>query len=240
MKALIVVPCYRESRRISALLDALPGCAVPGLSVTWLLVDDGSGPQEAAALSRLAQGRAEVLSLSVHEGKGAALDAGFRRGLEEKSDLLAFLDADGSCAPSELARALSRLLEKPELSGVIGSRVLMLGRKVSRRALRHYTGRVFATYVSLLFGAPVYDSQCGLKAFRAEAVRRHLDAPTDRRWVWDTQLLLSLLAAGEKVEELPVDWKETGGSRLSLLDAPCMALSLLRFKLCRGKSHGPA
>jgi hypothetical protein len=114
--------------------------------------------------------------------------------------------------------------------GVIGSRVLMLGRRVRRSALRHYAGRVFATFVATLFSAPVYDTQCGLKVFRASCVGRHLHQPTDRRWVWDTQLLLAMLAAGERVDECPIDWVEAGGSRVALLDGARMVLALLRFR----------
>lgn len=238
MKALVVVPAYRESGRIGALLDAAPDCRVPGLEIRWLIVDDGGGPVEAEALSRalMTRGladRAGVLSLPENRGKGAALEAGFARGLSEGADLLALLDADGSASPAELARALARLKDASELSGVIGSRVLMLGRSVRRRAARHYLGRLFATFVALCFDAPVYDTQCGLKAFRAAAVRRHLDAPLDRRWVWDTQLLLSMLAAGERVEELPIDWAEAPGSKLRFSDPLLMTWSLLRFRWSR-------
>lgn len=236
MRALIVVPCWRESRRVGVLLDAAASCAPEGVEVSWLLVDDGSGPAEAAALAKAAAGRAEVLALPRHEGKGAALRAGFEAALARGFELAAFVDADGSARPDQAGRVLARLAQRPELSAVIGSRVLMLGRRVNRSACRHYLGRVFATFVSLLFGVPAYDTQCGLKAFRAAALRRHLERPTDRRWVWDTQLLLSLLAAREPVEELPIDWEEAGGSRLRALDGPRMALALLRFRL----SHGPA
>lgn len=243
MRALVVVPAYGESRRIGALLDAVPSCVVPGLAVGWLIVDDGSGPGEPEAIAALVlkrglQDRVSVFALPRHAGKGTALEAGFRRGLAEGFDLISFIDADGSAAPSELARVLSRLLEKPRLAGAIGSRVLMLGRRVRRRPLRHYLGRLFATFVSVLFAAPVYDTQCGLKAFRAQALARHLDAPADPRWVWDTQLLLAMLEAGEEIEEVPIDWAETPGSRLRLLDPARMAWSLLRFRLAR--TRGPA
>jgi dolichyl-phosphate beta-glucosyltransferase len=243
VKALVVVPAYRESARAGALLDGVPGCAVPGVKISWLLVDDGSGEEEARALRGLVekrglQDRVDVLALQRNGGKGAALEAGFRRGLEQGFDLLAFIDADGSAAPAELNRLFARLLAEPKLAGAVGSRLLMLGRVVRRRALRHYAGRLFATFVSLLFDAPVYDTQCGLKAFRAAALRRHLGAPADRRWTWDTQLLLAMIAAGEPLEEVPVDWTETPGSKLGPLDPPRMIWSLLRFKLARPR--GPA
>jgi hypothetical protein len=102
---------------------------------------------------------------------------------------------------------------------------------MERTPLRHYSGRVFATFVSLWFGQAVYDTQCGLKVFEREMLKRHLDAPEDVRWVWDTQLLLAMLHAGERIHELPVDWRETGESKLSLVRDPlAMIWSLIRFR----------
>jgi dolichyl-phosphate beta-glucosyltransferase len=129
------------------------------------------------------------------------------------------------------------------VTGVVGSRIRMLGRKVQRNPLRHYLGRVFATFVSSWFSQDVYDTQCGLKLFEREALRRHLQIPDDERWVWDTQLLLSMLHAGERIHELPVDWRETGNSKVSLLRDPLtMIWHLVTFRRrlrARGASGRP-
>ncbi len=178
-------------------------------------------------------GTLSCLRREVNGGKGRALKTGFDLALASGFDYAGFLDADGSTSVSELRRAMEYFAARSQtpLAAVIGSRVALLGREVSRRAIRHYLGRVFATFVSLLFGARIYDSQCGMKLFRAAALRRHLDEPTDFRWVWDTELVLAMLGAGETVHEFPVDWRETGGSKLSFPRDPfMMALRLILFR----------
>ncbi|MGE5359195.1 MAG: glycosyltransferase, partial [Bacteroidales bacterium] len=175
----------------------------------------------------------DVMRLERNQGKGAAIRAGFERGLEQGDAYLAFMDADGSVPVREAHRVILHLADAlpGTLSGVIGSRVKMLGRDVVRNPLRHYTGRVFATFVSVYFNQPVYDTQCGVKAFTRDAVLRHLPIVSDTRWVWDTELLLAMLDAGERVHELPVDWNETGDSKVSFIRDPMtMIWRLARFR----------
>ena len=245
LRALVVIPAYNEAARLRRLLIELAeylrsGAAeAAGLDVHVCIVDDGSGQEQFEAEKQLVRGggfgdEVRLVRLDANRGKGSAIRAGFDIGLAEGFDYLGFIDADCAVPVRELHRALVYLAAANRdagVTGVIGSRVQMLGRSVVRTPLRHYSGRVFATFVSLWFGQAVYDTQCGLKVFEREALRRHLETPEDVRWVWDTQLLLAMLHAGERIHELPVDWRETGESKLSLVRDPLrMIWSLVRFR----------
>jgi len=87
------------------------------------------------------------------------------------SKLLCFVDADGAVPASEVGRLIEELLadQRHRWDALFGSRIKMLGANVERRVIRHYTGRVFATWVALLTGIGTYDSQCGLKVIRRNA-----------------------------------------------------------------------
>jgi len=214
--------------------------------IEFLVVDDGSLPEESGKMSALVSGLGlpDKVSFSRRDkncGKGAALRFGFEKGLSTDRDYMGFIDADGSVPLPELARALRELHcgSGKGFAAITGARVKMLGYDVNRNPLRHYAGRVFATFVSLVSGAGIYDSQCGLKIFRRDALARHLNAPTDCRWVWDTQLLFSMLAAGEKILEMPVSWREVPGSKVSLIKDPLvMALHLAQFQMKLRKLNG--
>lgn len=240
MKILVVIPAYNESRRLPALLDGIKARLgrPEAAGVQFLVVDDGGGPEEAGRLAALIAERGlgefiKLLELPENRGKGGALKAGFARGLREGFDWLGFMDADGAVSAASLFEAIAYVKARAgtELAAVAGSRVNMLGRSISRNPLRHYAGRAFATFVSLYFGVAMYDSQCGLKLFRADALAKYLELPTDFRWVWDTELVLAMLHGGETVHELPIDWREVEGSKVSLLRDPAvMAARLIAFK----------
>ncbi len=101
----------------------------------------------------------------------------------------------------------------------------LLGRHVERYATRHYLGRIFATGASLALGIPVYDSQCGLKLFRATPeVRDAFATPFQSRWLFDVELLDRLATAAgadlqRRIHEVPLrNWADPGGSKLRLHD----------------------
>jgi len=244
LRAFVVIPAYNEAARLPRLLEELAGylprdAQTTDLDVQFCIVDDGSRQEQFTAEERLTReaglgDAVRLVRLEANRGKGWAVRAGLEIGLAEGFDYLGFFDADCAVPVTELHRALMYLVTAHRdagVTGVVGSRIRMLGRKVQRNPLRHYLGRVFATFVSSWFSQDVYDTQCGLKIFERETLRRHLRIPEDERWVWDTQLLLSMLHAGERIHELPVDWRETGNSKVSLMRDPLtMIWHLVRFR----------
>ena len=108
-------------------------------------------------------------------------------------DWIGFWDADLSTPLEELPRFLGF----PAFCGVgadavIGSRVMRLGSRVHRNALRHLFGRAFVTVASLLLKVQAYDSQCGAKLFRPAAAARAFAEPFVTRWIFDLEVLLRL------------------------------------------------
>jgi dolichyl-phosphate beta-glucosyltransferase len=240
-RALIVVPAYKESRRLPVLLAQIRADPTSPVEIKYLIVDDGGGPREWDALLKLIresglQETVAAMRLQENAGKGFAIRAGFKSASRD-FDYIGFIDADGSVSIGELTRAMSlfdSLARSSPAAGVVGSRIKIPGRDVKRSLLRRFLGRGFAAFVRLIFGLDVYDPQCGLKIFKTESVLPHLDVPSDTRWVWDTELLISLAQSGERIDEIPIDWHETPGGTLSLaLDPAGMAVSLLKFKLER-------
>ena len=123
---------------------------------------------------------------------------------------------------------------------VMGARVALLGRDIRRSPLRHYLGRLFATAASWILGLPVYDTQCGAKLFRADAVREGIfDIPFATRWLLDIEILQRLLRvrralgpgeAAAGFHELPLEaWRDVRGSKLSGPQMLRAAIDLLRL-----------
>jgi glycosyltransferase involved in cell wall biosynthesis len=231
----VVVPCHNEAARLD--LERFAALAATG-RVRLLFVDDGSTDATVAVLERLAGSTEgiEVMQLARNVGKAEAVRRGLLRGVEAKAAVLGYFDADLATPTDELLRMLDRLEGRPDLSFVLASRVALLGRRITRRARRHYLGRVFATFASIFLRIPVYDTQCGAKVFRATAaVSDALGTPFQSSWVFDVELIGRLLRGSEAVapvpleefEEMPLrEWRDVGGSRLGPADMVRAAVDL--------------
>ena len=240
----LVIPAYRESRRLPALLEALAeaSTAADAPVLELLVVDDGSGAEEcereraavetaAAALAARGPHRARFVAAPVNRGKGAAIRLGWEQA-HPASAWLGFLDADGAVSAREawrLVRMLPRV--EGELDVLAGTRMLMAGRSIRRSPQRHLQGRVFATLVERLFRLGFYDTQCGVKLFRASLLRPLLPRLREERWLLDVELLALLQREGARMREEPIDWADPGGSKVVPgLDALRMAAGLRRIR----------
>lgn len=233
----LVVPCYNEAARLDT--GALARLTTR-TEITLVLVDDGSNDGTLGLLRDFAAAhpdRVEVVALANNAGKGEAVRTGLRRALESGARVVGYVDADFSTPPGEIL-ALCDELDRSGAGVVLGSRVLLLGRRITRRARRHYLGRVFATAASLVLRLRVYDTQCGAKLFRDKpALRRALAEPFVSRWAFDVELIGRLLRgpdgsrlAVEDFVEVPLrEWHDVPGSKVGMGQMIRAALDLARI-----------
>lgn len=211
----VVVPCYREEHRLRregfrALHDA---------QISTLFVDDGSDDRTWAVIEAMVREEplADGLRLSCNVGKGEAVRQGLLHALRHSPDAVGYLDADLAASAVEMLRVIAAL-DDPTVDVALGSRIRLLGSEVRRSPARHYLGRLFATAASVVLRLPVYDTQCGAKAFRVSP-RLHaaLARPFDSRWVFDVELLMRLLEPNDhRAVEVPLrSWADVGGGQLT-------------------------
>jgi dolichyl-phosphate beta-glucosyltransferase len=216
----LVLPVYNEERRLDlAQLGRLAACG----DVSVLVVDDGSSDGTVDLLGPLvASGGVRLLRLDRNSGKSEAVRRGMVKEMERGAAVIGYADADFATPVSELLRLAELSRRRPELDAVLSARVRLAGRRVERRALRHYLGRVVATFIDLRVGLRVYDTQCGAKFFRlTPELQQAVREPFCTRWLFDVELLVRLRDAAAKngremrlLEEPLECWVDVRGSRL--------------------------
>ena len=242
----LVVPCYNEAARLDPAAYLQFVRAHPGVQL--VMVDDGSLDATGEILERMrssAPAAMIVLRHSPRRGKAEAVRAGILAGLERHARLVGFFDADLSTPLGAIDDFLTVLRLRPTVEFVLGSRVMLLGRDIRRKATRHYLGRVFATVVSHALDLPVYDTQCGAKILRVNAATASLfAAPFRSPWIFDVELIARYLklpvAPGEAARRdrlyelvLPA-WHDRAGSKLRWHDFVRALVDLLYIWRDRG------
>jgi glycosyltransferase involved in cell wall biosynthesis len=229
----LVIPAFNERDRLPATLartreylDSL------GEEYEVIVCDDGSGDGTAA----LAEAEAarwpqlSVIALHANRGKGAAVRAGM---LRARGDHRAFSDADLSTPIVELPRLRERLTGLCHVA--IASRAVpgsTIG--VHQPGRRETMGRVYNQLVQLLVLPGLHDTQCGFKAFTAEAAVACFEPLRTPGFGFDAEVLVRARRRGWQVAEVPVRWDHKEDSRVSALrDSWRTLLDLIRLRLRR-------
>jgi phosphomannomutase len=222
----VVIPAFREETRI--------GATVAALRATWrdsamagrleiIVVDDGS--PDATATSAGAAGADRVIRLPVNRGKGAAVRAGV---LAAEGATVAFTDADLSYHPMQLLRLLAEAEQGCDV--VVGNRHSGPSGAASG-LVRRLTHRAFQPLTRLVLAGDYQDTQCGLKAFRAEAGRRLFSLGRLDSFAFDVELLLLAERLGLRVCEVPVEVVGAANSSVHVgADALRMVRDVLRLR----------
>jgi dolichyl-phosphate beta-glucosyltransferase len=159
-----------------------------------------------------------------NQGKAAAIRMGWSQA--SPATWLGFLDGDGAVPAHEVARLIS-MLDGADFDVLAGSRIRMAGRQIVRSEFRHVQGRVFATLTELTLGLGLYDPQCGYKLFRGDRLRALLPRLRETTWMLDLEVMALVAKHGGRIREEPIDWAETGDSKVKFgTDALRMALAL--------------
>jgi dolichyl-phosphate beta-glucosyltransferase len=206
----VVVPAFEEAHRIADTLGAIetvlrerPG----GFQI--IVVDDGSRDETSAVAARAGQ-CTRVLRNPSNRGKGHSVTRGM---LAAAGDFVLFTDADLAVGASQFDRVL-RPLER-------GIDVVIASRRhpkshilVPQPKPRELMGVLFNALVRVLILPNLTDTQCGLKGFSRAAAREVFAHVGVSGWCFDVEVLTIAMVRGYRIAEVPVDWSDSGETRL--------------------------
>lgn len=213
----IVVPAYNEELRLPPTLDKLHAfLSRQPLRYEIVVVDDGSKDNTVGVVT-------DAMAMIPHlrlvrqmpnRGKGAAVRRGM---LEARGQIRVMCDADGSMPPEELPKLLAPIVAcKAEIA--IGSRYAP-GAKTDQKQpfYRVLWSRLCNRVIQKSLVPGVRDTQCGFKAFTAEAARDLFRYGCIDGWAFDLEILALARRRGISIAEVGVAWQDDGRSRVNPL-----------------------
>ncbi len=154
-KVCAVIPFYNESENINGIIrETLP------FVDKIFAVNDGSTDDSLTKVFK--DDRVTLISYQDNMGKGFALNAGFKKSIEDNYDFTVTLDADFQHKP-EYIPSLIKGLENNDV--IIGNRLNKLNRMPFLRIL---SNKITSFLLSVKTKEKILDSQCGFRAYRTK------------------------------------------------------------------------
>ncbi len=239
LKICIIIPCFNEEKRLP--VEEFENFIANSLNIDFCFVNDGSKDDTIIVLNKLREkfsNRIIINDLKQNVGKAEAVRNGFLEILKNNTyQYVGFMDADLATPLSEIALFEEFINNFPDKSFFLGSRIKRLGSKIERTTIRHYFGRVFATFASIILKLGVYDTQCGAKLIKSDLAEKIFAEPLCSRWLFDIELIFRTMiyygrqVAVSKMIEIPLNnWYEKGESKISPLYFFKVPLELLKIK----------
>jgi glycosyltransferase involved in cell wall biosynthesis len=231
---LLLIPAYNEEARIEPVLRHYADFFkknYPG-KVRFIVVLNGCRDNTLGIVQTVAKDFSEVgwLDFPAPIGKGGALIEGLKH--TEGADIIGFVDADGATGPEAVLKLLP-YLEKADC--VIGSRWMptsVLHKKQPK--FRQFVSRCFHFIVECLFFLHIKDTQCPCKLMRRSVVEKIHPNLRIADLAFDVNLLVAIQQAGFRIEEVPIEWTDVVGSKVTaslVRNSLAMFLSVVRVRL---------
>lgn len=196
----LVIPAYNESGIIMDTIQTV-SARLAELTAEYevLVVDDGSTDGMAELVRGCGDPRVRLEGYASNRGKGCAVRTGM---LAAQGDLILCTDADLAYGVDVFAGLLERL-RTGEADLVIGSRRIGGEGYKNYPPLRILMSKCFGLLSHMISGLP-YDTQCGIKAYRRQAVQAIFSRCTTDGFSFDFEVLMRADRLGLKVEQIPV------------------------------------
>lgn len=204
MELTVIVPVHNEEQALrpfdAAMRAALREGGVPG---RILYVNDGSTDGSAAVLEEL---RAEVITLDLNRGYGAAIKTGI---LHAETEYLAIIDADGTYLPEDI----------PRLFREMRTCDMVVGRRPRERGLRRLAKGFLQGIASYAVDYPIPDINSGLRIF-SRKLARDLFRLLPNGFSLTSTITLGALYTPYRVRYVPVEYRlRTGRSKIKKIRA---------------------
>lgn len=208
MKLLIAIPALNEEASIASVIErclearAAILAEVPLTGVDVTVVSDGSTDRTVERARAFAD-RIDVIVFERNRGYGAAIMEAWRR---SDAELLAFLDADGTCDPRFFVELCRELIAR-DAHIALGSR---MHRRSHMPLVRRVGNFVFATMLTAFGRERVRDSASGMRVVRRDCLPRLMPLPSGLHFT-PAMSARAILSDDLKIVEVEMPYSERAG-----------------------------
>ncbi len=197
----VVIPCYRVTRHVLKVIDAIPA------SVDLIICVDDACPDDSGQFieTSCSDARVRVVRHAVNQGVGGAVMTGYRMAIDLACDVLVKIDGDGQMDPGLLPLFVAPIL-RGEADYTKGNRFWDLTH-IRRMPLARRLGNLGLSFFAKLSTGywDVFDPTNGYTAIHARVAAHLPMGSISNRYFFETDVLFRLNTLRAKVVDVPMD-----------------------------------
>jgi glycosyltransferase involved in cell wall biosynthesis len=194
----VIIPALNEEEPIGGVVRE---CLATGVADEVIVVDNGSTDR---TVERARDAGARVVTAP--RGYGRACAAGVRA-LSPESDIVVFLDGDGSDVPAFMSQLVDPIVRGTH-DLVIGSRTRGERESGSMNSQQILSGRIAGLLLRVLYGVR-YTDMCPFRAIRRDVLARL--GMREQTYGWNLEMQMKVARAGLRILEIPVNHRRRAG-----------------------------
>jgi glycosyltransferase involved in cell wall biosynthesis len=194
----VIIPAFNEEEPIAGVVREVSATKIPA---DIIVVDNGSTDQTA---NRAREAGARVVKAP--RGYGRACAAGVA-GLRPESEIVVFLDGDGSDCPEFMNQLVDPIVAE-KYDFVIGSRTRGRREQGSMNLQQIVSGRIAGWLMSILYDVR-YTDMCPFRAIRRATLEKL--GMREQTYGWNLEMQMKAARAGLRILEVPVNHRRRAG-----------------------------
>jgi glycosyltransferase involved in cell wall biosynthesis len=209
-RLLVFVVAYNAESTLEKVLSRIPESLAENYQVEILAIDDASTDRTFEVGNRIKRTdsspfRLHVLVNPENQGYGGNQKLGYHYALNNDFDFVALLHGDGQYAP-EFLPALVEPLREGSADAVFGSRMLVDGAaRTGRMPLYKFVGnKILTWFENRILRTKLSEFHSGYRIYSTEALRRIPFERNTNDFHFDTEIIIQLLIAKQRILELPI------------------------------------
>ena len=215
MKISVCVPMYNENRVIAQSAKTLSEYMSANFEdYEIVFCSDGSTDGCDKTVEALNLPNVRVIGYEKNQGKGCAVRTAI---LAATGDVRMFTDADLAYGTGVIKQVADAFEKNPDAEMVIGSRNLDKSGYEGYTFLRKIMSKVYIKVLCIAGGFKLSDSQCGCKAFRADAAEKIFSRCEVNGFAFDFEAILWAVKMKMKIVEIPVHVINHGESKVRII-----------------------
>jgi len=205
----VVIPAYRCETTIAGVIDHIPEW------IDHVIVVDDSSPDSTSSIVKEVMKRDDRVHLIQHsrnQGVGGAVLSGYREAVNLGSDIVIKMDSDDQMDPACLTQ-LIKPIQRREADYTKGNRFLRKGEIRTMPSLRR-VGNLGLSFLTKLASGywNIFDASNGYTAISTEVIRLLDPAEIDKRYFFETSMLIELGICGAVVRDIYIPVRYGAGT----------------------------